>query len=389
MVLASLLVISTVIVEFAYNAHISYEIAATQRDRLKALYLARSALNLVRLELGAEKRLRQQFADVIKQMAGSEFSSGPFCKLFPLSTGLIEGLSSGSLTGPTEEEATVEEEQEKGENPPEEEKKDLLNLGGDFEGSCDSEEGKINLNIFYTLPTPAGEEGAPPPAKALSPAEQKGLLYALLSQKQFDTIFEDRRDDRQKVVNAIIDWVDLDDRMTEASGMGGGYEESEYSGVSYKPKNGKYGTKAELLLIPGLGDDLFKLLEPNVTVYGDNRINFCQASEETVRAFLDQAKGSGSSGGDDSKSLEPFFDSLKEICSDPNVQPTQVANLIGSYTGGNSSDLASKITTTNRFYTIDAVGESGGHKIRIHVVLDTQNQNPNLWKTLYFRVESG
>ena len=46
LVLGSLLIISTIVVEFAYNAHIAYDVAASQRDRLRAEYLAQSALNL-------------------------------------------------------------------------------------------------------------------------------------------------------------------------------------------------------------------------------------------------------------------------------------------------------------------------------------------------------
>lgn len=387
MVLAAVAVASTLVVEFAYNAHIFYAVAASQRDQLKAEYLARSAIGLVRLELQSEQQLRRQFASLLAALPVGEVSAAPFCKMIPLSSGLIMEMASGGLA----EVGTPAEEKPK----PEEGAEDPFHLGGDFEGSCDTEEGKINLNAFWWMP---GVSDSPVTAADAALAEdRKAFLMTLMTGKPFEPIFEGRRDDIRKIVNAIADWADPDDRINEAPGVQGGYEDSEYSGLSYKPKNGKYTSTAELLLIPGVGDRLYRLLEPNVTVYGDTRTNLCQASDDTIVAFVaqyaSQAIGGGGFNPDDEAQKETLLDSVRQACAQPNPTPTQVAASITSVIGGSTgsagdSGLASKITTTNRFYTLKGVGEAGDVRVRIIEVIDTQGR-PNSWKTLYFRMESG
>ena len=70
-------------------------------------------------------------------------------------------------------------------------------------------------------------------------------------------ILENKKDDIKKIVNNIADWVDSNDRINEAPGIAGGYEDSEYDKSDYKVKNGRFLSIAELLLvarIDGKGD---------------------------------------------------------------------------------------------------------------------------------------
>ncbi len=395
-VLAALVVISTVVVEFAYNAHIAYEVAATERERLKATYLAYSGYQLVRMMLQAERQLRQQFAPLLEQLSGGGgISSDPFCKLFPVSSGLVQGLSSGLLTGegsPGGE--TAPEEAEEAEKAEKAEKEDLFNLGGDFEAQCDTEERKINLNAFWQ-----------PPDRMAIYDQQRNLLTTFLLQKSFESLFHERRDEALKVVQAIADWIDPDERVTDASGLGGGYEDSEYASLPYKPKNGKLVTTQEILLVPGVGDDLYNRLAPNVTVYGDDRINLCQADEAMTRSFLvhyaETTPGAARLDRDDETRLNAVRDAILEVCAQPNPQPQQIANLIASQLGGGTAaggrttgtegqptPLANRISTTNRFYSIDAKGIVGEIKVTLKAVLDTgTGGDPNSWKLLYFLVK--
>lgn len=400
MVLGSLLILSTIAVEFAYNSHISYEIASSERDRLQAYYLARSALNLIRLELKVERQLRAQLAGLLKNLSGSGVTSDPLCKQLPFSTGLLKGLASGALLGgggggePGGEEEGAEE---KGKVPEEakmvEGAEEFLDFGGDFEVVCDTEERKINLNVFRTSPLPAaGTAGGP-----LSLYDdQKNMLFALLSQKEFDPIFGGggKPDEIRKVVNAIADWADRDDRINESPGVSGGSEDSDYTGTgtTYKVKNGKYATPAELLLVAGVGDDLYQKLSPQVTVYGDNKINLCQASDELVRAFAfrysQSTPGITPINREDEDKLNTIVEAVRMACSDPAPTPANVAGAIATAMGAaGAAGLDKQITTTNRFYRVEATGQVQESRVKITAVLDTAPTNPNLWKTLYFRVE--
>jgi hypothetical protein len=75
-------------------------------------------------------------------------------------------------------------------------------------------------------------------------------------------------------------------------------------------------------------------------------------------------------------------------CSEPSPQPAAVAAAIGPAIGAaDTKTLAAQITTTNRFYRIEATGLAGESMAKIVAVVDAGSPNPNLWKTLYFRVE--
>lgn len=397
LVLGSLVILSTIAVEFAYNSHISYELASAERDRLQAYYLARSALNLARLELFVERQLRAQFASLLRNLGGSGVTADPLCKQIPLSTGLLKGLASGALlgTGGGEEGEEGEEEEKKeveGEGEMVSGAEEFLTFGGDFEVGCDTEERKINLNVFRADPTAAT---ATPGAETLSLyEEQKGLLFSLLSQKEFEPIFKEKPDEIRKVVNSIADWADKDDRINEAPGMSGSSEESEYGGPEYhyKVKNGKYLTVSEILLVAGVGDDLYRKLAPQLTVYGqDNKINLCQASDEVVKAFVfkyaQTTPGVAPINPADEERWTAILDPIRTACNEPQPTAAAVANAVATALGTTASAaLTRQITTANRFYRIDATGLVRESQVRISAVVDTQG-NPNLWKTLYFRVE--
>lgn len=407
MVLSSLLIITTVAVEFAFNSHVAYELAASQRDRLKAYYLARSAIQMAKLEIKLERELRSRFETLLQQMPGNGVSSDPLCKQIPLSTGILKGLSSGALLSEsdTEKAGLATEDQKEISDTAQE----FLNFDGDFEVVCDTEERKINLNTFRgSLQNPAQTPGMPgvPFSGTLSGSmqmpltdplltsydSQKELLFSLLSGKDFESIFNGKTEEIKKIVNAIADWADTDDRINEAPGISGGSEESLYNGLPYKPKNGKYTSVSELLLIPGIGDDIYKKLAPQVTVYGDNKINICQSSDEMIKAFINRfirlTPGAAPIADNDESKWEAILNAVKLACNNPKPQPLQIANLIAANVGiSNAQNLAAQIGVGNRFYRLDATGLVNESRVKMSLVLDTGSQSPNLWKTLYFRAE--
>ncbi len=401
MVLGAILILSTMVVEFAYNSHVAYELAASERDRLKAFYLARSGLSLLKLELKYERNVRSQFADLLKDLKGTGISADPLCKMVPLSSGLLRGIASGALSdlmgggGETErDEEAAEEKNDEGEKPegtPVAGAEEFLSFDGDFEASCDPEERKINLNVFRVDPmTVAAAAGG----TASAYDSTKELLVSLFVQKDYEEIFHGKPDEARKVVNAIADWADRDDRINEAPGIAGGLEDSEYGGneFHYKVKNGMYLTVPELLLVAGVGDALYQKLAPNVTVYGDSRINLCQSPEEMVKAFVQKyiqtTPGIAPISEEDTTKWESVIDAIANACGSATPRPAEVAQAILATVGGTDRAVIERqITTTNRFYRVEASGTVGETTSRIVAVIDTGSANPNLWKTLYFRVE--
>ncbi len=422
LVMTSLLILTTLVVDFAYSTHVASEVAASQRDRLKAYYLARSGLNFLKLQLFVEKKLRSQFASMLQQMQGSGVTSAPLCSQIPLSSGLLRQVAAGDDPFASKDEPKPEgEDQADKKSAKKKETKsagandtfeglshsdsEFLQFDGDFEGNCQTEETKMNLNLFRVPPAAVPAQGAgataiPAPVTAgmQQYEEQKNFLLALLSQPQFDFL---ATEDRKKLVNAIADWVDANDRINESPGVEGALEESEYNGsdIKYKVKNGRFASLQELLLVAGMTDDIFEAMKDSVTVYGDQKINLCQATDQTVRAFV--LKFVQSSAGaivldpKDEQRWTIIATALKLICEQANPQPNQVAAAIATALGqgteggaqGLAGRMASQITTTNRFFRLEGTGSVNQATVRIQAVVDTASSNPTAWKTLYFQVE--
>lgn len=401
MVLGSILILTVIAVEFAYNSHVSYELSSSERDRLKAYYLARSAYNLTRLEIRYEREMRSRFAGLLRNLGGTGVTSDPLCKQVPLSTGLLKGITSGILLNNTPESEDSPKPPPKSTDSGMTDEgdmvsgaEDFLSFGGDFEASCDPEERRINLNVFRSNNAPSGSTGSIGESAVSSAYEaQKALLFSLMSQKDFEPIFKGKPDLIRKVVTAIADWADRDDRINEAPGVSGGLEDSEYtdSQYHYKVKNGKYTSLEELLLVAGVGDELYRKLEPNITVYGDNKINLCQSSEEMIKAFIlktiQTTPGLPPINPEDEPRWVSVLQAVQTACDDPSPQPGAIASAIATALGSNTiPGLANAISTTNRFYRIESIGQAGESHVRLTAVIDT-SQGPNFWKTVYFRVE--
>lgn len=75
-------------------------------------------------------------------------------------------------------------------------------------------------------------------------------------------------DEAARLADAIIDWRDADDfrRVNGAE-----KEEYQEAGLDYGPRNRPFQTIQELRLVLGIGLDLYRKLEPVVTVYNDSR----------------------------------------------------------------------------------------------------------------------
>ncbi len=123
------------------------------------------------------------------------------------------------------------------------------------------EERKINLNDLI------GPNGN-------APADQKlGVFRRLLENLSLDPTIAD----------SVIDWMDNDD-----STRSGGAESNYYQTLKYpyKAKNDLFDTLDELRLVRGITPDIFRKLEPYVTVSAPGaRININTAPKEVLMAL--------------------------------------------------------------------------------------------------------
>ncbi|MBU4483842.1 general secretion pathway protein GspK [bacterium] len=420
-VLSAITLLTTIGVEFAFNTNVYYRLANNAKNRLQAEYLAKSSLNLMKLELKLDKQIRSAVSNLnISQYLGGE-GMGPICQQFPFSTALLKAMFMGESFF---DEAETESDEKK--EPAEDTETDrvisafetsqaeeFLNFDGDFDGECQIEDSKWNLSYFYDLdPTKAVPEGS-----INEYDSYKQLLIKYLSQEKFKKLFEEKSEKINEVVRNIADWVDKNERINELGGVEVGSEDSIYGGrtQNYYVKNGKFLTLDELYLVEGVKDDWFTTLKDSFTIYGDGKVNVCTANDGVITALILRYGELNTKAPPidpkNTKLLDNLLTAVKMGCQGvtPNVN-TIAANLdnalgIGTATATTgtdqqaaqntaqqgastttSSQFADMITTDNRYYTLILTGTVNDSVVRIKTVLDVEKDNPKDWKMLYWRM---
>ncbi len=444
MVLSSIAMLTTLVVEFAYNSHVTSTMASNNLNRLQAHYLARSAMSFAKLQVQIEKDIRKQLKNYAKYLSGV-IGSEPVCKILPFSTGLLRG-GLGDIEGEADTDQVKDEleaspegtEDSAGEGEELEFEGilqaaaagDFLSFDGDFSVNCDVEDKKINLNYFSQL-NPESEVNEDTQVNAYE--SHKRLVESLLAGTDYEPYFEDDPSLRRTLVNNISDWVDTNNLVDESPGFQGGYEDQKYSDLSYSVKNGKYSTVRELLMVSGMTDDIYKLLAPNVTIYGDDKINICLAEDPMIKAFVVRYSNTTPDvdpiAPDNDELLDEIIAAVRQVCLTPVPKANEVANAIrekmgleaesatvgsnpgkgkGKTTGkkttaktnpndgsqqGNIAGaqapkaLTQQISVESRYYSFDLTGSAGDIILNIKAVLNTEDADPTKWPLLYYRVE--
>ena len=413
LVLSALVMITAVTVEFAFNTNVNYNLALNERDRLKAFYLAKSAYNFMLLELKYDRVFKRIASSQNLTQYLGENANLPLCQQFPLSTGLIRAVFTGGLAGMFGGEGADGEEGEDVEENIEDMKRgvsmsdeknaqEFFAFDGDFDAQCVSENTKINLNGFYGLSTAPGEDGKP---SAFD--EYKRFLYRFLSQDRFDLLFEASDLKVEDVVDNIGDWVDTNTQVNEFSGRSGGAESSKYEkfGAEYSVRNGKLLTLDEAYLIDGVVDTWFAPLAEYFTIYGDGKFAICQVGEDIVDSliirFLDSSPDLPPLDRDSDDEMQRLRDAVENSCAlgqtgnqlaqsidtalkeALGVQATDDNNQTGATT---SASFTSYIAGEENYYALNLSGQVSDMTVRLKVVLDIKDNDPNKWKLLYWRV---
>jgi general secretion pathway protein K len=263
----------------------SYALATTERDQLRAEYLARSAVNLTRLLVAQQDAIQASMAPLFMMMAPGRppppispwvFANEvlkPFCDFDSAqATGAEVGFDFGMAEG-------------------------LGDTGGRCELIAFAENSRINVNE----PLHFNDERA-----RLNVAMQ---IYAMIggyqSPSPSDPLFERQDADGQQttrldVVSAVVDWWDQDTQRSNfdpgaATMPQSGAEDDVYSRFRdpYEVKNAPFDSVEELRLIRGVGDDFWATFveddpdDPNsrkVTVYGSGAVNVNEALPQVLYA---------------------------------------------------------------------------------------------------------
>jgi len=395
MVLSAIMLLSMIILEFVYSSNVNYQIANNEKERLQAYYLAQSALNLMKIEMKIDKQVKSAIASSpIASQINIDLSQ-PMCQQFPFSTGLLRAFFIGGVIpsgegGGNEEGAKEEGGEGKGKSVTfmdSEKAQEFLAFDGDFEGSCTPEEGKFNLNYFAALD---------PAQQTLSGSSQydtyKKILTGVLKNEKYKKLF-DKPEAIDSIVQNIADWVDKNDQINELGNVTKGLETSVYKETGrQQPRNSKMLSLAEAYLVEGVDDKWFLPLEDMFTIYGDSKINVCQADDEVVwaliLAYASQNPNAVPINPKNPDAKKNLLDVVKDSCAGAQPQASKIAQDLDTALGitGGGGSFASLITTESRFYSLKLTGQVGDTVVNIKTVLDIKDTDPKKWKLLYYKV---
>ena len=425
MVLASLALLSSVVVEFAYNSNVTYNLALNDLDRVQAFYLAESGINFTKLILKYDKDA-QDLAKQASKKLGKNYQIQPLYQMIPINTQMIRGLA-GLTEGDQEgekkgaaSEPGAEGETEQGLAQPSaleqgmamidsKAAQDFLDFNGDFAAEVQEEEAKLNLNAFFTIsPTQKNYD------------RLKSVLYHLLATDEFKGLFDDRYRGAQDLAQNIADYIDKDEVHNEPGGEDRGRE--VVGGKNVEMKNGKLLSLEELAMVPGMTDPVFQKLKEYVTVYGtDEKVWVCRAKDPLVRALIisytennprmeplkddneemlkkatDAVVNNCPDIDNMSKQLDIALGVSDEVPGDTESQPApttttqskegQTTQGIGTPQKSSSQSFGDLVKDKGTVFGITSVGQVGESEVRLVTVVDTSGDAKS-WKQLYWRVE--
>ncbi|WP_224369474.1 type II secretion system minor pseudopilin [Hyalangium versicolor] len=292
----SITLLTVVATEFAYNTRVDLQLAANQRDEVRAYYMARSGVALGRLLMRFQKQVDStpipNLSGLLQQFMGGGATQGgqqqqaaqslniQLWKLARVDCYMLKGLvkSDTGANGSEKEAPPAQDEKfqmnDGEEGPSEVGEQPLKRSFGGFEGcflsTITDEEEKLNIHRLSSLAT-----------DALPTASR---LMDMFGDKRFEFIFN--RDDAnrvrvtpQDVVIALKDWVDEDEVQSAinlkdpVNPFVGGFasENSNYDRFDprYQAKNARFDSLDELYRVHGVTDMFMAAFRDRLTVYPD------------------------------------------------------------------------------------------------------------------------
>ena len=282
MVLAAITVLTVMLTEFQDESSAELSGTLSDRDALKAEYLARSGINLSRLLIAAEPTIRGAIAPLLMMLTKG---SPPQIPVWEFSDRVLGAFN--DETGAEEFQSLAGVNLEEGRN--------LGIEGGRFEVVIVDEDAKLNVNIAAR-------------GDAFSQTRIAQQLMGLMSGEQYTPLFEERDlddqfSDRLAICGSIIDWADPDesyyncDPRATASASATAPEDSFYQMLKdpYRRKNAAYDSLDELRMVRGMGDDFWAtFVDPDpgnpkkrvMTVWGQGKVNVNTANAQTIWAII-------------------------------------------------------------------------------------------------------
>lgn len=283
MAIVAIAILTAVAADFAYNSRVDLQLAANQRDELRAHYLAKSGLAMSRMLLKFQRQLDSSpppgLAQAMQALGGATGGPPPslniqLWRMAKVDCYMLQGLLSSGPGADAESAPSGKFTHEEvpaagGENAPMV-KRSFGGFEGCFSATISDEEEKFNLNSLDQLQA------------ASQIAAARGM--ALFGDKRFEFLY-DREDANgvkttpQDLLISIRDWIDEDEVQSSLNltGQGDAFlrgfsdENAGYDRHTprYKAKNAKFDSLEELNMVHGVNDRIMAAFRDRLTVYPD------------------------------------------------------------------------------------------------------------------------
>lgn len=285
----SIAILTVVATDFAYNSRVDLQLAANQRDEVRAYFLARSGIAMSRLVLRFQRQLDQTPIPNLGSLLGSitgggaaPGAQGPGASTLSIQIWRMAKVDCHMLRG------MVAEPDERDQRSPlrsrkfefddefpdvarDQQRRSFGGFEGCFNATISDEEEKLNI--------------AKLDAPALSSQPVAARLLDMFADKRFEFLFE-REDGNGVKVNPqellinIKDWLDEDEVQSSLnlSGQGPevflkGFSDEGFNYDRYEPrykaKNARFDSLDELYLVHGVNDRFMAAFKDRLTVYPD------------------------------------------------------------------------------------------------------------------------
>lgn len=277
--LSSMVIISLAMKDLIQSSSLQAERVRNSYDRLQAIYLARSTMNLSRFFLIFDNYLDQQAGEEASDTKNDIWASPIPFPIPPELIQAMQGFDTASPLGADPEEAPPSEEVQEDLSEEAQAKQKSCgeffdDFGGNAMGQITDLNRKLNLNDL--------DSG--------TPVVYETLLALLSPNADFLSNLEDRGINYTDVAKQIRDYLDRND-VEDISNASEDYPYTREQ-LEGRPKNRPFQILDELKLLPDMDDELFAYLEPFVsTVYFANRqrpakINLNTVEKEVFQALL-------------------------------------------------------------------------------------------------------
>lgn len=370
LVLVTIAIILPIVSDMNYDAKTEFDIAMNYKRKTEAHALAESGVTFAIVIFDLQKEVES----LLKQFGvNNQFE---IWDIIPLDTALLRGFVQAGPFVELEDVVNKKEadgvagaatNDEAGDYLYSETGDPIFQFPGDFKVEFTGEDTKININqLYFNTRTTVIK-----------------MLEALVEPEFYDFIFLENTSreeyvDREELIQNIIDWVDAgDDKFTDgAKYMTGGDEQSMYDNFrpEYKVKNAKLDTLQELMMIYGVNDLVYKILEPYVTIYSTGKVNINKAGHEMLEGIIRAYSVD--------KALPVFYneDSMRELLGKILAKRAQfgfanVSDFVSACAefGITLDQSVTKIIdVTGSVYRIKAIGIKEGVESWIEMVVDRQ-----------------